>query len=199
MSRVATACRVAGRVAGRIAAPLAALAALLALASPAGAQMRHGGVPERVVADERVGPYHVSLWAKPAVGMGMLYVVYDAPTPAQAPFVAPTTVRIAVAPASGRAPEMLFDAHREPVAHGARFVAHVTFDSSEAWRVRVLTDGPAGGGELRAQLRVPPAVGPGPLDLALYSLPVTLIAGLWGRAAIARRHSADRRPALAAP
>jgi hypothetical protein len=184
----------------RVAGPwAAALATLLAFASPALAQMRHGGVPERVVADRRAGPYRVSLWAKPAVGMGMLYVVYDAAGDAAggAPFVAPTTVRVGVAPASAQDDEVLYDAHREPVKHGARFVAHVRFDRSEAWRVRVLTEGPAGGSELRAQLRVPPAEGPGPLDLVLYSLPVTLIAGLWVRAAVARRHSAHRRPALA--
>ena len=115
-------------IARRAAGPLAAaLATLLAVASPARAQMRHGGVPERVAADQRVGPYRVSLWAKPAVGMGMLYVVYDAPAdaPAGAPFVAPTTVRVGVAPASRPDDEVLYDAHREPVRHGARFVAHV--------------------------------------------------------------------------
>jgi hypothetical protein len=177
-----------------------ALAALATLASPALAQMRHGGVPERIVADEHVGPYRVSLWAKPAVGMGMLYVVY-APADAgddAAPFVAPASVRVGVAPASGDGPEVLYDAHREPVAHGARYVAHVTFDRSEEWQVRVITTGPAGGGELEARLRVPPATGPGPFDLVLYALPVTLIAGLWWRAAVARRHVAQRPPALAA-
>lgn len=174
----------------------AALAVLLAFAPPALAQMRHGGVPERIVADRRAGPYLVSVWAKPDVGAGMLYVVYDAP--AGMAFVAPTAVRVGVAPASGDVRERLYDAHPEPVAHGARFVAHVRFDRSEAWRLRVLTEGPAGGGEVIAQVLVPPAAGLGPLDVALYALPVILIAGLWGAAALARRHPVDRRPALAA-
>jgi hypothetical protein len=166
---------------------LAALAALAPFAGRAGAQMRHGGVPERVVARQRAGPYLVSVWAKPDVGMGMLYVVYDAP--AGAAFVAPTSVRVGVAPASGRRPEVLYDAHPEPVEHGARYVAHVGFDRGGTWRVRVRTDGPAGGGEVTAQV-VASAVGLGPFDIALYALPVVLILGLWGQAAVARRHAA---------
>lgn len=165
----------------------ATLLALVAAAAPAGAQMRHGGVPERVVADRPAGPYLVSLWAKPAVGTGMLYVVLDAP--AGAPFVAPASVRVGVAPAAGTEPEAVYEAHAERVAHGARFVAHVAFPRDGAWRVRVVTAGPAGGGELRAGVQVPPPARPGPLDLSLYALPVALIAGFWTRGALARRRA----------
>ena len=45
--------------------------------------------------------------------------------------------------ASGRAGEMLYDAHPERVRYGARFVAHVDFDRAETWRVRVVTAAPA--------------------------------------------------------
>lgn len=168
--------------------------ALAVVASPGDAQMRHGGVPERVAAHQRVGPYLVSLWARPDVGMAMLYVVYDAP--AGAPFVPPATVRVGVAPVSGRLPEALYDAHQEVVGHGARFVAHVALDRDEAWRVRVLTGGPAGGGELRAEL-LATAARLGPFDLVLYALPVLLILGLWGRTAVARRRPLAACPALA--
>lgn len=173
---------------------LAGLLALCLASVPARAQAHHGGgVPERVVADVRTGPWDASLWASPAVGTGMLYVVLDAP--AGSAFVAPTSVRVAVAPASGS--ETVYDAHVEPVAHGARFVAHVPFDHSDDWRVRVLAAGPAGAGELRATVHVPPPARLGAFDLLLYALPVLLVGGLWLRAAAARRPLV-RQPALAA-
>lgn len=182
------------RVVRLLAALVASALVASALAAPADAQMRHGGVPERVVADQRAGPYVVSVWAKPDVGMAMVYAVYEAP--AGAAFIAPTRVRVGVAPASGRAAEVLVDAHPEAVEHGARFVAHVTLDRDETWRVRVLSEGPAGAGELRTAIQAT-ASRLGPFDLALYALPVLLIVGLWGRAAFARRHPPAPRPAFA--
>ena len=180
----------------RAALAIAALAgaALAAVPGRAAAQMRHGGVPERVVGNERAGPYLVSVWAKSDVGMGMLYIVYDAP--AGTAFVPPTAVRVGVAPASGRLPETRYDARPEVVAHGARYVAHVTFDRDEAWRVRVLTEGPAGGGEVRTEVRAT-AARISPFHLVLYALPVLLIIGLWVRTAIARLRPPYPRPALA--
>ena len=169
-------------------------AALAVVPGRAAAQMRHGGVPERVAVAQRAGPYVVSLWAKSDVGMSMVYIVYDAP--AGAAFVPPATVRVAVAPTSGRLPEVWYDAHPEDVEHGARYVAHVTFDRDETWRVRVLTEGPAGRGEVRTEVRAT-ASGLGPFGLVLYTLPILLIVGLWGRTVIARRHSPPRHPALA--
>lgn len=173
-----------------------ALVASASGAAPARAQAhRHGGVPVRVLDDQRAGPYAVSVWATPDVGMAMLYVVYDAPSGAA--FVPPTSVRVGVAPVSGRVAEVLYDAHPEPVRHGARFVAHVMFDRGEPWRVRVVTEGPAGGGEVAARVQAMPADALGPLGLALYAIPFALVAGLRGRAALARRRAADRRPMLA--
>jgi len=155
------------------------------------AQMRHGGVPERVVAERQVGPYRVSVWAKPDVGMAMVYAVYSAPD--DAAFIPPTSVRVGVAPVSGRLPEVVHHAHPEEVAYGARFVAHLTLDRAEAWRVRVVTDGPAGSAEVTTEIEAV-AGSIGPLDVALYTLPVTLIGGLWGLALVARRRGAAPRP-----
>jgi hypothetical protein len=149
----------------------------------------------RVVADRHAGPYVISMWATPDVGIAMLYVVYSAP--AGAAFVAPAAVRVGVAPVSGRLSEVMYDARPEAVRQGARFVAHIAFDRSEPWRVRVVTDGPAGGGEVVAQVQATPMPTLGPLGLALYALPITVIVGLWARTALARRHAADQDLALA--
>ena len=169
-------------------------AALAAVPGRAAAQMRHGGVPGRVVAAQRAGPYLVSVWAKPDVGMGMLYIVYDAPAGAE--FVPPSAVRVGVAPASGRLPEARYDAQPEAVEHGARYVAHVTFDRDEAWHVRVLAEGPAGRSELRTDVQAV-AAPVGPVGLVLYALPILIIVGMWAYTAVARRRPAHARPALA--
>jgi hypothetical protein len=180
---------------------LAALtcAALAALAAPAPARA-HGGMtrvgrPVRVVDDRPVGPYLVSVWAAPDVGSGTVHVVY-APRDG-APFVAPTAVRVGIAPVSGRLTEALYHARPESVRRGARFVAHVTFDRGEAWRVRVVTDRPAGRDELAAELTTTPVGAPGPLGILFYAAPFLLVAGLWGPAAVARRRVAGRAVALA--
>lgn len=164
--------------------------ACAALAWPRPA-LAHHGAPVRVVADRRVGPYVVSVWTAPDVGMGMVYVVYDAPAgvPAGVPFVVPTTVRVGVAPASGRLPESLHDARSEAVRHGARFVAHVPFDRAGVWRVRVATTGPSGGGELTAWVDVAPAGAMGPAGILFYASPFLAVAALWSRAAAARRRA----------
>lgn len=176
---------------------LAALAGSLAagaLACP-GVALAHGGVPARVVANRSAGPYVVSVWAAADVGTAMIHVVY-APR-GEALFVAPTAVRVGVAPASGRLTEAFYDARPDPVRRGARFVAHVALDRSEEWRVRVLADGPAGRGDVTARVRATPPGMLGPFGLALYAAPFVLVAGLRWRAAAARRAAAGPRVALA--
>lgn len=157
--------------------------------------LAHGGVPARIVADQRAGPYAVSVWARPDVGMGVLYVVYKARDGAA--FVAPAAVRVGVAPASGRRAEVLYDARPEAVRTGARFVAHVAFDRGETWRVRVITAGPtAPVGDVSARLAVTPGARLGPAGLVLYAAPFVLVGGLWWRVAAARRRATGSRAVL---
>jgi hypothetical protein len=171
---------------------VAALAcAALGLPRPA---LAHGGLPVPILKRQHVGAYDVSVWATPDVGMGMIYVVY---LPREgAAFVPPTAVRVGVAPVSGRAAEVLYDAHAERVRQGARFVAHVSFDRGETWRVRVVTDGPAAAGEVTARVAVSPMEMMGPSGLLFYTMPFVLVGGLWGRKAFARLRAARPRTAL---
>jgi hypothetical protein len=165
----------------------AALAGGLASPRPA---LAHGGLPV-AIARQRVGAYDVSVWATSDVGMGMIYVVY-LPHDGAA-FAPPTRVRVGVAPASGRAGEMLYDAHPERVRYGARFVAHVDFDRGETWRVRVVTAGPAPVADVTARAVVSPMEMMGPLGLLFYATPFVLVGGLWGGKAFARRRVARLR------
>lgn len=160
---------------------------------PAGAQH---GVAFPIVADSSVGPYVVSVWTAADVGMGMVYVTYRGGN--KGSFVRPTSVRIGVAPLSGRLTEVLYDAQPESVRQGARYVAHVSFDRSEDWRVRVITESPAGNAELSSRVKVLPAGLFGPIVVVLYSLPFIVVAAVLWRARLVRRRASGRIAALVA-
>lgn len=148
----------------------------------------HRGVPARIVANQRIGPYVASVWADSDVGMGSIYVVLDAADGAT--FTPPSAVRIGIAPVSGRLPEIVHDAHSEPVRHGGRFMADVMFDRPERWNVRVVVVGANGSNALRTQVESKPNASMGGFGLALSTIPFVLMAVVWWRAAATRHRAA---------
>ncbi len=174
---------------GRWGALLLALCAAFgdsALAQSHG-MMTHHGVPSRVVADQRVGPYVASLWIEPEVGDGAVYVMLGAAD--GLPFTPPTAVRVAVAPASGRAAEMVQEARLDPVGArtGAGYVTHLMFDREDRWNVRVTVEGPAGGGRIVAQVESVANATHGLVGVLLGSTPFLLVAFVYWRSWLARR------------
>ena len=163
------------------------LAAVMACRGSTGHSHAGDGSPFPLLVDQRVGPYRVSVWTDPAIGTGRFYVVLESPEGTS--FVPPTAVRIAIAPASGRLAEATYAARRERARRGARFYAEVPFDRGEEWRVRVLVDGPAGGGALASRVTPTPVGSIGPARLALYSFPFVSIALLWWRVSLYRKRS----------
>jgi len=154
-------------------------------AHPHEMEAAHRGAPSPIVVDQRVGPYVASVWTDPEVGTGPLYVVLEAADGLT--FTPPSAVRVGVAPVSKRLPEVVHDAHPEPVRRGARFMTDVVFDHAERWDLRVLIDGSAGGGQLRSQVEAMPNAAAGPFVLVLSLLPFLAVAGVWWRASAARR------------
>jgi hypothetical protein len=148
----------------------------------------HQGPPFPILTDRRVGPYVVSVWADPDIGVGRFFVILEAPGGGR--FSPVTWVRVAVTPASGRLGEALYEATPQSVRRGARYLAQVRFDRGEWWHVRVIIEGAEGGGELEAEVEATPAGVIGPIGLVIYALPFLAVAGLWIRAALARRHAA---------
>jgi hypothetical protein len=134
------------------------------------------------------------VWTDPDIGTGTFYVVLETPTGVT--FVRPTTVRVAVTPVSGRLAEAVYEAREERVRRGARFYAEVGFDRGEEWHVRVIVEGPAGGGELRSRVEATPDGSIGPVGLALYSFPFVLIGVLWWRVSLERKRSTGRSAPL---
>jgi len=147
----------------------------------------HRGAPARVIASQRIGPYVASVWTDPEVGSGPMYVVLEAADGLT--FTPPSTVRVGLAPVSGRLPEVVHDAHPMPVRRGARFMTTVAFDRAERWNLRLLIEGSAGGGQRTSQVDAVPNVVAGPFVLVLSLLPFLAVTGVWWRAAVVRRRT----------
>jgi hypothetical protein len=149
--------------------------------------MMHHGVPSRVIADQRVGPYVASVWVERDVGDGAVYVMLDAADGIA--FAPPSTVRIALVPTSGRVGEVLHEAHPEPVPgeRSRRYMTKVIFDRPERWNLRVIVEGSAGGGQLAARVESTSNASLGPVGLFLASVPFVLVAFVYWRAWLVRR------------
>ena len=164
---------------------LALAAGLLLPARPAAA---HLGPPFPILVDRRVGPYVASVWTDPNIGTGLFYVVLEAPPGQRLPPW--TRVHVGVQPISKRLPEALYEAMPQPVREGARYYTTVALDRGEMWRVRVLLEGPAGGGTLTAEVEATPAGVLGPIGFVLYGFPFLGVGFLWIKAALRRRDAA---------
>ena len=116
---------------------ISVIVALLAIcgSSPAWA---HLGPPYPIMQDRKVGPFTVSVWSNPDVGIGSFFVVIDPPKGGSVP--SDMKVQIAVQPVSGRLPEQTYDAWREKLRNRVEFKADVPFDKEEEWRIRSSAD-----------------------------------------------------------
>lgn len=158
----------------------AACLALL-LAQPASA---HEGPPYPIIVDETVGPYVLSVWADPDVGIGSFFVYLDAPEGAA--FPEGTRVEVIVQPLTGRLAEAVHPAERTRRAKGERHVVKLPFDREELWKVRIRVEGASGGGEAEVEVEVTPP-GAGPWDLLWFVTPFLAVGFLWCKAVIVRR------------
>jgi hypothetical protein len=163
---------------GRPAAIVLAVGLLFALQAHASA---HEGPPYPLFVDKNVGPYLVSVWADPDVGVGTFFVAAEA-----ARGGAPAdnlTVEVCVRPAGGRLGEECYAARREGVRDRAQFKTEVPFDRQEFWHARFVLRSSLGVGEVAADVEATPP-GLGRWDLLLYLSPFAAVGLLWLRAAL---------------
>jgi hypothetical protein len=153
----------------------------LAVAIPASA---HNGPPFPIITDQRVGPCVISLWTHPDVGTGTFFVFVEAPPGGTIP--ADLKIQIGVQPVSGRLPEAVYSAWREKLRDQVEYKTEVQFDAQEFWRVRLILQSAAGGGDVVTQVEATPP-GFGRWDLLLYALPFLGVGFLWFRVALKRR------------
>lgn len=156
----------------------------------------HEGPPFPILVDEPVGPWSVSVWTDPDIGIGTFYVVLEPPEDAEVP--AGTVVHIGVRPVSGRLDEALYEGRREPVRYGERHVVEVEFDRGEEWDVRVVIQAPGGGGELASRVEATPDGTIGPIGMIFYMLPFLAVGFIWVRVALRKRELAREAEASAA-
>jgi hypothetical protein len=157
---------------------------LVALASPAAA---HNGPPFPIIVDRHVGPYLISLWTHPDVGIGTFWVMMEPPRGTATP--KDLKIEIGVQPVTGRLPEKRYAARLDSSSNQVQYIAEAPFDAQELWRIHVLLDSSEGHGESTATVEVTPP-GLGRWDLLLYSSPFAAVAFLWFRALTRRRKRA---------
>jgi hypothetical protein len=171
------------------------LTALLGLVVDSGPAQAHEGPPFPILVDRWAGPYLVSLWTDPDVGTGTVFVVLEAA--GGAPYEPPRRVRIAVQPVSRRLPETVYDAETESVRRGGRYVALVSLDRPEVFRILARIDTESRAFEVGAEVEATPAVSIGPIGLLVYALPFLALAAIWIRVSIVKRRLPDAPPASA--
>lgn len=145
----------------------------------------HEGPPFPIIVDAEAGPYLVSVWTDPDIGIGTFFVIFEPVSDDHSPDI--TSVQIGVEPTSGRLDETLYVAEPQRVRNGARYYAEVEFDQGEMWKVRVLIEGKNWKEELNSEVEATPDGTIGPIGLLVYSLPFVGIGILWFRAIIVRR------------
>jgi len=163
---------------------LLALTLLLSVVRPARA---HDGPPFPIVLDEISGPYKVSIWTDPDVGIGTFFVYVERQDGGSTEDVG---VRLIVQPATGRLPESAYPCERQVVGRQVRYFGEVAFDAQEFWTVRVQINGPPGEAVVVSEVEATPP-GLGRFDLLFYLFPFILLGGLWAYGVIRSRH---RRP-----
>ena len=144
---------------------------------PAGA---HNGPPFPIIEAGKVGPFVVSLWTHPDIGIrSVFFVIIDPPAGQEVP--SGLRVRLGVRPESGRLPEKIYETWRDPVRNHVQYDNdQIEFDQQELWRVRLVIESSIGGGEALSRVE-PTPVGLGRADLALYASPFLVVAAMWYR------------------
>lgn len=144
----------------------------------------HNGPPFPIITDQRVGPYIISLWTHPDLGIGTFFVMVDPVPGGTVP--KDLKIQIGVQPASGRLAEVVYSAWDVDLRGQVEYKTEVQFDKQENWKVRLILTSSAGGGEAISQV-VPTPAGFGRWDLLLYLLPFLGVSALWINAVAKRR------------
>ena len=160
----------------------------------------HEGPPFPIVVDRRAGPYLVSVWTDPDVGVGKFFVILEPASGTTLP--EELDVEVCVRPMSGRLPEACYAGTRQNLRDRVQYYAEVEFDRQEMWQVRVGVKGAGGNGEVLAEVEATPP-GYGVWDLLIYGFPFVLFGLLWLYAALrgrpAQASNANAVPAPSAP
>jgi hypothetical protein len=155
---------------------------LILLLATAALLSAHNGPPFPMISERPMGPWIISLWTHPDVGIGTFFVVVDSAPGRAVPqgYAVPQDVKfeIGVRPVSGRLQEKLY--RTTPKQEGGQFhyYAWVPFDKEETWHVNLYLHSPAWNGMIAGDVNVTP-VGLGSWDLLFFSAPFLGVGFLW--------------------
>lgn len=151
----------------------------------------HEGPPFPIIVDREVGPYLVSVWTDPDIGIGTFFVVLESNPAVTNLSNEIRSIDIGVTPASGRLEEAVYSAEAQSVSYGARYWVEVQFDRGEMWKVHVILEGEDWSEELFSEVEATPDGSIGPIVILIYAFPFVLVSILWIRAIMVRRQSVE--------
>lgn len=141
--------------------------------------------PVRIIADEQVGPWTISVWAQQHMDTGRLFVQVRSSSGTTVPTLPDDLkVEIGVQPANQNSPEIFYAASRE--SQDEQYEAEAPFDIEKSWQIRVRLQSSRGVNETTTYIGASPP-GSGQWQLLLYSLPFLSVGALWLRVYRLRR------------
>jgi hypothetical protein len=171
--------------AARLGQLLCCLVSFLLLCSIRALAHDHHAPPARILADEQVGPWTISVWAQQHMDTGRFFVKVRPSSGTTVPTLPDDLkVEIGVQPANQNSPETFYPADRE--SPDAQYEAEAPFDTEKSWRIRVRLQSSRGVNETTIYMGASPS-GSGQWQLLLYSLPFLSVGGLWLRVYRLRR------------
>lgn len=174
--------------AAHLAQLLCCLVSFLVVCSLSALAHDHHAPPVRIITDEQVGPWTISVWAQQHMDSERFFVKVRPASGITPGITAGTTagttvpddlkVDIGVQPASQNSPEVFYPAMRE--SPDEQYTAEAPLDAEKSWQVRVRLQSSGGVSETTTYLGASPP-GSGQWQLLLYSLPFLSVGGLWLR------------------
>jgi len=145
----------------------------------------HHAPPARIITDEQVGPWTISVWAQQHMDTGKFFVKVRPSSGTTVPTVPDDLkVDIGVQPVNQKSPETFYAASRE--FPDGQYAAEAPFDTEKSWQIRVRLQSSRGVNETTTYIGAAPP-GTGQCQFLLYSLPFLSMGGLWLRVYWLRR------------
>jgi hypothetical protein len=164
---------------------LCCLVSFLLLCSTGAFAHDHHAPPVRIIADEQVGPWKISVWAQQHMDTGRFFVKVQSSFGTAVPTVPDDLkVEIGVQPANLNSPETFYPTTRE--FQEEQYVAEAPFDTEKSWQIRVRLQSSRGVNETTTYINASPPLS-GQWQFLLYSLPFLSVGGLWLRVYLLRR------------
>jgi hypothetical protein len=161
---------------------LCCLVSFLLLCSISALAHDHHAPPARIITDEQVGPWTISVWAQQHMDTGRFFVKVRPSSGTTIPD--DLKVEVGVQPANQNSPETFHAA--SPDSQEEQYTAEAPFDTEKSWQIRIRLQSSGGVNETTTYLGAAPP-GSGTWQFLLYSFPFLSVGGLWLRVYWLRR------------